>query len=411
MSQASAAAVERVARVSYGRLLAILASRAHDLAAAEDALGEAFAQALSKWPISGVPAQPEAWLLTVSRRNLIDAHRHDKVAAAASASLALLLDELIETKLEATFPDERLRLMFACAHPALEHSIRTALMLQCVLGLEVARIASAFLTAPATLAQRLVRAKRKIRAAGIPFEVPGSDELPARLDDVLDGIYGAYGTGWDDADGADPRIAGLSREAVELAEAVVSLLPEAAEARGLLALLLFCEARRAARRNADGAYVPLSEQDTRRWQHADIARADALLVTTANRATLGPFQLEAAIQSAHCQARLGVTVPAAALLALYDGLLVFRPRLGARLGRLSVLAQVAGAQTALAALEELPSALVSDHQPYWALRAHLLAEAGQAAAARTAYERAAALATHSAVREFLSARAARSDAR
>ena len=398
--------VEQVARASYGRLLALVAARARDVAAAEDALSEAFAAALATWPARGIPEQPEAWLLTVSRRQLIDVQRHRAVQDAARASFAVLFDELLETTSEARFPDERLRLLFACAHPALERGIRTALMLQCVLGLEVARIAGAFLTTPAALGQRLVRAKRKIRAAGIPFDVPAADELPVRLDDVLDGIYAAYGTGWDDADGADARSAGLTAEAIDLAEAVVVLLPQAAEPRGLLALLLFCDARAVARRDAAGAYVPLSRQDTRRWQLAQIARADALLIEAAQPATLGPFQLEAAIQSAHCHARLGATVPASAVLTLYDGLLALRPRLGAMLGRISVLAEVAGNAAALDALAALPALRVAEYQPYWALRAHLLERAGERAGAATAYTRAAALATERAVREFLLARAA-----
>src|SRR3982751_1586456 len=193
LSEAPArAAAAAAARASYGRLVAFLAARSHDIAGAEDALGDAFAAALVHWPKDGVPASPEAWLLTAARRRLHDAWRHGRVEADAEATLRIVFGEL-DAPRETGFPDERLKLMFVCAHPAIDPAARPALMLQTVLGLDAARIASAFVVAPATLSQRLVRAKAKIRSAGIAFEVPGPDELPARLDDVLEAVYAAYG--------------------------------------------------------------------------------------------------------------------------------------------------------------------------------------------------------------------------
>lgn len=395
---------ERVLRESYGRLVAILATRTRDVAAAEDALGDAFAAALATWPTNGVPTNPEAWLLTTSRNRLHDAWRHARLGAEISESLQALTDSFVDENPEMIFPDERLRLMFVCAHPAIEPTVRAPLMLQTVLGLDVARIAGAFMTSPATLGQRLVRAKRKIRDAGIPFTMPAAEDLPARVQDVLDGIYAAYGTGWDDVEGADHKTAGLTFEALQLGEAVVTLLPTHAEPIGLLALMLFCEARAGARRDAQGRYVPLSQQDTNRWELSWIARAEQLLLTSAGYHDLGPFQLEAAIQSAHCQGRLGAPVAPAHVLALYDGLMALQPSLGAAVSRASVISEVHGPQAALAALAELPASAVQGYQAYWAALAHLHSLIMDTTAAVAAFDRAIALAESTAVREYLLAR-------
>jgi RNA polymerase sigma-70 factor (ECF subfamily) len=400
----AAAAAEAVARQSYGRLVAIIASRSGDVAAAEDALADAFAAALTDWPRHGVPDSPEAWLVTVSRRRMVDGWRRDGLHEATHASLALLVDEAGEVREGAAFPDERLRLMFACAHPALDESVRTPLMLQAVLGIDVARMAGAFITSPAALAQRLVRAKAKIRDAGIPFEVPGPAELPDRLQDVLDGIYAAFGTGWDGADGGDPQRAGLVEEAILLARAAVELLPREPEPLGLLALLLFCRARHAARRDGSGAYVPLSEQQAADWNRADMAAAEACLARSAAMRRIGPYQLEAAIQSAHSQSLRAV--PDRALLTLYDALLSVRPRAGAAVARVAVLARVDGAAAALRAMDGLDARALHEYQPYWAVRAHLLAQTGSAKPASQAYDRAIALSDDPSVREFLARRKA-----
>ena len=300
-SSDAASAAAAAARRSYGRLVAFLAARSHDIAAAEDALSDAFAAALVHWPRDGVPEAPEAWLLTAARRRLHDAWRHGRVAAEAEETMRIVFSDLPVDLGAQPFPDERLKLMFVCAHPAIAAAARPALMLQVVLGLDAARMASAFLVSPSALSQRLVRAKTKIRAAGIAFEVPEAAEWPARLGDVLEAIYAAYGTGWDDVAGTDAAAGGLTREAIDLAAMLTSLLPEAAEAWGLLALLALCQARAGARRDAAGNYVPLAAQDTALWDRELLAVGERALHRAAGRAAPGAYQLEAAIQSAHTQ--------------------------------------------------------------------------------------------------------------
>jgi RNA polymerase sigma-70 factor (ECF subfamily) len=401
-------AAERAARQSYGRLVAILSARTRDIAASEDALADAFARALERWPQEGVPDQPEAWLLSVARNRTLDAWRHQRVQDEATQTLLLLADEFTaDTAAGEAVPDERLRLFFVCAHPAIDAAARAPLMLQTVLGLDAARMAGAFLVAPSTLGQRLVRAKARIRAAGIPFEFPQTRDLPQRLQDVLDGIYAAYGTGWDDVDGADAAQRGLTGEAIDLCRILCGLMPDEPEPLGLLALMLFCESRAAARRGAAGDYVPLDVQDTARWNHAMRAQAEELLHHAASLKSLGAYQMEAAIQSAHCARRLGAQVPPDALVALYDGLLAWRPSIGARVSRACALAAAEGPAAGLSALDATAAAEVANYQPYWAARAHLLGGSGAPAAAREAYARAAGLSTSPAVRAYLAAQAER----
>jgi RNA polymerase sigma-70 factor (ECF subfamily) len=404
-------AVEAVVRDSYGRLVSFLAARCRDVAAAEDALGEALVAALRAWPRDGVPERPEAWLLTAARRRLIDRARHDRVRAEGAVALRLAAEHAEDAARAAPgFPDERLRLLFVCAHPAIDRDVHTPLMLQTVLGLDAARIARAFVVPPAAMSQRLVRAKTKIRDAGIEFAVPGRAELGPRLQAVLEAVYAAYGTSWDDVAGADARLRGLADEAVWLARVLVRLLPNEPEAHGLLALLLHCEARRGARRGSDGAYVPLSEQDVARWSRPLIDEAEATLGAAAALGRIGRFQLEAAIQSVHAQrARTGRTEWEAIAL-FYEELVRHTPALGARVGRAAALGNARGAAAGLAALEAMASEPVQAYQPYWAVRAHLLAEAGADGAAREAFGRAVALSDDEAVRAFLArqARAARS---
>src|SRR5215510_8071860 len=243
-------AIEAVARDSYGRLIAYIAARTGDIADAQDALSDALVAALENWPTNGVPNKPEAWLLHVARNRLTDASRRKEVRQKSEEFLQQIAEEAqTVAKVHEYFPDERLKLLFVCAHPAIDPAARTPLMLQAVLGIDAARIASAFLVSPAAMSQRLVRAKSKIRDAGIAFEVPEMDELPNRLEAVLDAIYAAYGAGWEYAVGADPHSTHLAEEALWLARLVVGLLPDEPEAKGLLALLLHCEARRTARRS------------------------------------------------------------------------------------------------------------------------------------------------------------------
>ena len=395
-------AAELAARVSYGRLVAYLAARWRDVARAEDALGDALLAALETWPRTGVPDKPEAWLLTVARRHLVDAARHTKVEAAAAADLGVMVRETErEASSGAVFPDRRLGLLFACAHPAIDEAARTPLMLQTVLGLDAARIASAFLVTPATMSQRLVRVKAKIRDAGIRFEIPEPRDLPSRLDAVLQAVYAAYGSGWEDVAGADPRRRGLAEEAIWLGRLVVRLLPDEPEAHGLLALMLHCEARRGARRDAAGGYVPLTRQDVTLWSRSMIGEAEELLATASRARKLGRFQLEAAIQSAHAQRAESGRTDWEAIALLYEGLLGLASTIGARVGHAAALAEARGSAAGLAVLETISSEAVSAYQPYWALSGHLLKSLGRGEQAKQAYARAIGLSEDPAVREFL----------
>ena len=399
---ASREACIQAARDAYGRLLALLVARSRDIATSEDALADAFEAALTTWPRDGVPHNPAAWLFTVARRRTLDHWRHTRVQDEAVQDLLLLTDTLFEDDHDShAVPDERLRLLFVCAHPAIAAEARAPLMLQTVLGLDVARMANAFLTSPGTLGQRLVRAKARIRAAGIPFDYPEARELPQRLADVLDGIYAAYGTGWDDVEGADAMHRDLTREAISLCRILCTLMPREADPRGLLALMLFCESRAAARRDAMGRYVPLDAQDIQRWDAAQQQEAEACLQQAAALEEIGPYQLEAAIQSAHTQQRLGAQVPAEALVALYDALLALRPSAGVLVGHACAIGRARGATEALHALDAMDNDRVRQYQPWWAARAHWMVQARDLQAARAAYQQAMGLATTPAVRAHL----------
>lgn len=387
-----------MARRSYGKLVAFLAARTRDVAAAEDALSEAFATALAAWPESGIPQAPEAWLLTVARRKLIDAARRRMTAGEAGETLALLVDT-VESQ---DIPDERLRLMFACAHPAIDAGVRAPLILQAVLGFDAAAIASAFLVSPATMSQRLVRAKSRIRQAGIPFRVPEREELPERLDAVLEAIYAAFAEGWSDPAGTDARRRNLAEEGIWLGRLVASLMPGQAEALGLLALMLYAEARRDARRDAQGEFVPLDRQDPARWNAALIDEAEALLLRASRMSAPARFQLEAAVQSAHAARRLSGSTDWDAIVRLYDALFAMTGSVVVALNRAVALAEARGAAQGLAALDALEGdARLAEYQPYWAARAALLARTGSAVAAADAYQRAIGLESDPAVRRFL----------
>jgi len=406
--EAAHRSAEEAARRSYGRLLAILSARTRDIAASEDALHDAFERALARWPQDGVPDRPEAWLLQVARHRDHDAWRHAQVEGAAVQDLRVLAQALDDgAGGGGAVPDERLRLLFVCAHPAIDAAARAPLMLQTVLGLDAGRIANAFLVSPSTLGQRLVRAKSRIRAAGIGFEYPRDSDLPQRLQDVLDGIYAAYGTGWDDVEGADASQRGLTLEAIELGRILCTLMPSEPEPRGLLALMLFCESRAQARRDAHGAYVPLDAQDPAGWNEAMRLEAEQQLAQAAAGAALGAYQLEAAIQSAHTQRRLGSFVPPQALVMLYDGLIALRPSIGAQVSRACALATAQGPAAGLLALDAIDAAQVASYQPYWAARAHLLGASGRIDEARAAYGRAGGLTAQPAVRAYLARAAGR----
>jgi RNA polymerase sigma-70 factor (ECF subfamily) len=400
----AAEAAEAAARRSYGKLVAFLAARTRDVAAAEDALSEAFAAALADWPLRGIPRSPEAWLLTVARRRQVDAVR-TRVHAEAAAQQLLLLQELADPPEDAAIPDERLRLLFACTHPAIDAGVRAPLMLQAVLGFDAGTIASAMLVAPAAMAQRLVRAKAKIREAGIPFEVPPRAAWAERLDSVLAAIYAAYAEGWNDA-GADPARRNLAAEAIWLARLLCELLPGEPEALGLLSLMLYAQARLRARRGPHGEYVPLAEQDVSLWDAALIDEAEALLLRASRGEAPGRYQLEAAVQSAHSLRRHGRQPDHAAIVQLYEALHALTQSPVAALNRAVAAAEVQGPERALAAIEQLAGEpRLQEYQPFWAARAHLLARCGRKPEAAQAYQRAIGLERDDAVRRFLQARA------
>ena len=393
--------VERVARESYGRLVAYLSVHTQDLAGAEDALSEALLKALVVWPRDGVPQNPEAWLLTTARHSLIDFFRHQRVVLDSEPNLLLLTQNSAEDALETNFPDERLKLLFVCAHPAIDPTMHTPLMLQSVLGLDAVRIAGAFLVSPKTMGQRLVRAKTKIRDGGIRFAVPEKRELPQRLDAVLEAIYAAFGIGWDDMAGADQRGRDLAEEAIWLGRVLLEQMPSEPEIQGLVALMLHCEARRTARRDRDGRYIPLSEQDPKLWSLALLEEAERHLAEAVKFGRPGCFQLEAAIQSVHAERVRGGRVKWKAIAQFYAQLIRISPTIGRRTGYAAAFAEANGAEQGLVVLDSIDRDAVSVYQPYWAVRAHLLQRLGRTAEASDAYDRAIGLAEDPAVREFL----------
>jgi predicted RNA polymerase sigma factor len=393
--------IERVARESYGRLVAYLSAHTRDVGSAQDALSNALVAALETWPRDGVPQNPEAWLLTAARRSFIDLVRHRQVAEASEPTLALLRDESKHMTLSPEFPDERLKLLFVCAHPAIDPAMHTPLMLQTVLGLDAARIAHAFLISPGTMGQRLVRAKTKIRDGGIRFEIPQERELPQRLDAVLEAIYAAFGIGWDDMAGVDQRGRDLAEEAIWLARVLLHLVPGEAEVHGLLALMLHCEARRAARRGPDGRYVPLLEQDSQRWSLPLIEEAEGHLAEAASRGRTGRFQLEAAIQSVHAERARSGRTEWTAIMLFYEQLVHISPTLGTRTAYAAAVGEANGPDAGLAVLDGIGPDAVAAYQPYWAVRAHLLQRLGTTPEAVDAFDRAIGLAEDPAVRQFL----------
>ncbi|MEX2209193.1 MAG: DUF6596 domain-containing protein [Myxococcota bacterium] len=407
-------AAEAVARRSYGKLVALLSARTRDVAAAEDALADAFASALAEWPRMGVPRTPEAWLLTVSRRRLIDASRRRQTASEAAPHLRLMSEE-VEAALaeDKDVRDERLALMFACAHPALDPGIRAPLILQTVLGFDAAAIGSCFLVSPATMSQRLVRAKHKIRDAGIRFSVPEGAELAERLPPVLEAIYAAFAEGWADPAGADARRRELADEGLWLGRLVASLLPNEAEALALLALMLYAQARSAARRGTDGAYVPLAEQDPALWDERMIGEAEALLARASELpGDTGRYQLEAAVQSAHVLRRRTGSADWPAIERIYEALFARTGSPVVAVNRAIAIAEARGTAAGLAALDALAGERrLADYQPYWAARAGLLARTEQRDAADHAYERAIGLERDPVVRDFLARRRAQNRSR
>src|SRR5258707_14057136 len=384
------AVAARVARESYGKLVAYLVTASRDVPGAEDALAEAFASALSVWPSQGVPMNPEGWLAKAARRRLIDAARRRRTAEQASEALELIDAELKEAAdAQDGIPDRRLALMFACAHPAIEESIRAPLMLQANLGLDAAAIASAFLVSPAAMGQRLSRAKAKIRLAGVPFKIPEREDLPERLGVALEAIYAAFSHGWAEAFSDDPHGRNLAEEAIWLGRVVVSLIPDEPEAMGLLALTLFAHARLEARRDASGRYVPLSEQKVEHWDRSAIEEAEGLLHAAGALGAPARFQLEAAVQSAHAARRLTRTTDWEAITVLYEALFALTASPVVAVNRAAAVAHAHGPAAGLELLDEVGAqGGLAGFEPYWVARADLCAKLGEGAAARSAHSQA-----------------------
>lgn len=408
MTQDAATRAEELARVAYGRLLAILAAKDGDIESAEDCLADAFAQALRVWPETGVPSNPEAWLLTVARHRRSDvrrsaAHRlsdrlSDGLDVAARGGALSVMEEIDPDAI----PDRRLALLFVCAHPAIDSAVRTPLMLQAVLGFDADQIARAFAIPPATMAQRLVRAKRRIRDARIPFVVPDRSQMSERLGPVLEAIYGAYAIDFPLVAGTEPRES-LAGESHYLATTLAELLPDEPEVLGLAALISLSLARRPARGMGD-EFVPLDEQDPACWDAELIAEGEGYLHRARALGEVGRFQIEAAIQSVHNARSTSVVTDWRALLTLHAALLSIAPTLGARVAYAAAVGRVNGPATGLEALDAIADDAVQRFQPAWATRAHLLAEAGRADEAARAYERAISLTTDPGARRYLERR-------
>lgn len=388
--QNTTARAEDVARAAYGKLLAMLAARSGDIAAAEDALADAFVAALSKWPETGIPDRPEAWLLTVAKNRRIDAVRKDQKL--------VITDEVPDMAEPVHEPednaDERLKLLFVCAHPAIDATIRTPLMLQTVLGLEADQIANAYLLSPTAMAQRLVRAKRKIRDAGIPFVIPDVAEFPERMEAVTEAVYGAYAVDW--LSGAGD----LSHEAFFLSTVLADLAPDNAEVLGLNALIGFVEARRPARVR-DGMLVPVPEQDIDLWDQDLINRSAATLTQASKLEQIGRFQLEAAIQAVHAARSVTGRTDWRGLSQLYAGLMATYPTIGSAVSRAAVVAQDAGPGEGLAMLDKIAFPGIDTFQPAHAVRADCLAQLNRLAEAAEAYDKAISLCTDLPSRRWL----------
>jgi predicted RNA polymerase sigma factor len=394
------------ARDSYGRLLALLAASTNDLAAAEDALGDAFERALRAWPSQGVPGNPDAWLLTVARNRLRDqwksARAQRSVPLDASRDALAHMDDIDIDSI----PDRRLELMLVCAHPAIEPAVHTPLMLNTVLGFSAEQVGRASSVPASTMATRLVRAKKRIKAAGIPFRIPDRADLPARMTSVLEAVYGAYVIDWATT---GPQARQLPSEALHLAEVLTTLVPGDPEARGLAALIELSAARAPARVDAGGRYVPLADQDPSLWNPHLISRAHEHLRAAHARGQLGRFQLEAAIQAVHCARGHDGTTDWPTLLTLHRILHAVAPSLGSGVALAAVTAEVDGPAAGLASLDTLLDQ-AGQHarrfQPATATRAHLLDRLGRQQEAVTAYESAISLTHDAAERQYLEHRRA-----
>ena len=400
------AAVEDAFRESAGRAVAILTRVFGDISVAEDAVQEAFAIAIGRWPADGIPPNPGGWIVTTARNKALDRLRRESTRPGREAEAAVLLGEP-EPELEAgPVRDDQLRLIFTCCHPALAPEARIALTLRLIAGLQVPEIARAFLVPEPTVAQRLVRAKRKIKDAGIPYRVPADHELPDRLPDVLAVVYLVFNEGYTASAGDTLARAELCAEAIRLARLLVTLMPDEPEVRGLLALLLLTESRRAARSTSAGDLVPLAAQDRGRWDQALIAEGQQLVRECLRRNQPGTYQIQAAIAAVHSDAASADQTSWPQILALYDQLTALSPTPVVALNRAVALAEVDGPAVALAEVGALD---LDGYHLFHAIRADLLRRLGRHAEAVAAYDRAIALAGNAAERAYLTGRQAELD--